>query len=279
MRTLFAAFLKRGFTVALGCLWVGGLVSCSTGTKKPSESPIERKMKAPTVERQASTYDELIMAAKQKKDRKLYSLVEDRLVKNEKDKITLNALAMYHYQRGRYDLAEFILRLNLGNFPEDVALYNNMALVQSAKGDQVAAFYWLRKGLRLNSRHPILRMHLASLCVEVRNYKMAYQLFERLEREGKLKGTRVLSHYAMALVESGKAEKAKRVYESMMENSRKAPPGAYLNYSYLLLKHFQYPERALTVLKKISVERLNSQLQKKYRKLYNEAMKALTGRS
>ena len=278
--SVFSAFLKKGFkvlTVALGCLWVGGLVSCGTGTKKTSAPSLEKKVKSSPVERRS--YDELIMAARQKNGRKLYPLVEDRLVENEKDKITLNALAMYHYQRGRYDLAEFILKLNLGNFPKDVALYNNMALVQFAKGDQGGAFYWLRKGLRLNSRHHILRMHLASLYLEVGNYKMAYELFAGLEREGKLRGSRILSHYAMALIGVGKAEKAKEVYETVMKSVGTPPPGVYLSYSYLLLKHFQYPERALMVLKKISVNQLNSQLQRKYRKLYNEAMKALTKRS
>ena len=270
----FLTFFGWGLKIILGCLWLGGLIACGTKEKKTSPSSAQKVTKPAPAEK--SPYRELITFAKQKRHQKLYSLAENRLAENEKDKVTLNALAMYHYQRGKYDLAEFVLKLTLKHFPKDVALYNNMALVQSAKGDLGAAFSWLRKGLRLNSRHSILRLHLASLYVEVKNYKMAYKLFAALKSEGKLRGTENLNHYAMVLMGIGQAQRAKAIYEKLMASSTQVPTEAFLNYSYLLLKHFKYPERALAVLKKIPPERINSQLQRKYQELYNKAKRSIT---
>ena len=202
------AFLKK--IHFLFCfLFIYGLISCSSKEKRPvSLAPSQPKEIKKTV---ISPYKELINSAKEKKHREILSLVENKLAQNENDKVALNALAMYYYQIKKYDLAEYILKNILRKFPKEGAFYNNMALVQSAKGNLEDAFYWLRQGLRVKSRQKsLLKMHLASLYVEVKDYKAAYSIFASLQRSGKLKGNKNWINYADSLMGVGQTAKAKK---------------------------------------------------------------------
>lgn len=83
-----------------------------------------------------SQYSSLNEAVKAQSDEKIYQAATQILSQSPNDGRALNALAMYHYKKGRLDLSRYLLAKGLAANPKMSELNSNMGVVQLAQNER-----------------------------------------------------------------------------------------------------------------------------------------------
>lgn len=248
------------------------LASCSSSEKKndmisdldsDSGSVVEEEVAAPTppaaakveepapeeVKPQAkvnSDYSALQQAIKSGSDEKIFSAATELLTKKSDDVVALNALAMYHFKKGRLDLSKYLVNKAIGINPKMSALYSNLGVIQLAMNEHREAIQSFKKSLQLNSGEVTAAANLGAIYVREKDFRKAAVALEMAYKKG-LKDAKFLNNYGIVQTAQGNFPEAKKAYDQSLKLSPDNKD-AMLNLSILLIDHMKKYEEGLQVL-------------------------------
>ena len=224
--------------------------SAETAEQKPVEKVIEKsEVKSAPQPSAASLYSTLNEAIKVQNDDGIQKASSEILTQNSKDVRGLNALALFHYKKGHFEAAQFLLNKAIAANPKLSELYGNLALVQLAKNDRRDAIKTFRKALELNPQDAIAGANLGALYVQDKDYNKAYLSLEIPIKKG-LKEVKILNNYAIASVGVGKVKEAAEIYEKLLKENP-SQREVMLNYSILLIENMQKNKEGLDLLNRL----------------------------
>lgn len=214
------------------------------GKKALAEEPVR-----PVVKVQPSQYDALNEAIKVQSDDKIYAAATHILTQTPEDAKALNALAMYHYKRSRFDLSKYLLNKALSGNPKMGELYSNLGVVQLAQSEQREAIQSFRKALDINGNDVVASANLGSIYAQEKDFVKAEVVLEVAYRRG-VRDARVLNNYALALAARGKSGKAEEIYQILLKDHGNMKEGLY-NYAILLVDNMGKYAEGLEVINRL----------------------------
>lgn len=230
----------------------------STTPQKPvpqkESAPIPVKSeKADAPKQQESVFSRTIspldQAIRDQNDQMIFSEASVALIRNPKDSKALNAMAMYHYKMGRFDLSEYLLRQGIKATPNSAELHNNLGVVLLATGQYRDAILSFRQAMVINPNDPVAGANIGAIYVKEKDFSKAIIALEIANRRGQ-KDPRTQLNYAVALTATGQASRAKKIYKDLLsdnENNREA----LLNYAILLVDHLKEYREGLEVINRL----------------------------
>ncbi|WP_413585168.1 tetratricopeptide repeat protein [Bdellovibrio sp. HCB274] len=219
------------------------------------EAPAQEKADEPTPEPPkaapvaSSQYSNLNSAIKSQNDEGIYRAATDILAQNGNDARALNALAMYHFKKGRFDLSRYLLSKAIGANPNMAELYSNLGVVQLAQNERREAIKSFKKALSINAMEPVASANVGSIYVQEKDYKKGLLALEVAYSRG-VKDPRVMNNYAVALTATGSYDKAADLYKRVVKedsNNREA----MLNYAILLVDKMEKYKDGLDVISRL----------------------------
>ncbi|MGE5085386.1 MAG: tetratricopeptide repeat protein [Bacillota bacterium] len=211
---------------------------------KPTPEP--ERPKAPPVVVGSSQYSNLNAAVKAANDEAIYRAATDILAQASNDPRALNALAMYHYKRGRFDLSRYLLTKALSANPKSPELYSNLGIVQLAQNERREAIKSFRKALEINRDDAVASSNLGAIYVQEKDYNKGVMVLETAYRKG-IRDGRVLNNYAIALTAQGKFDKAADLYKGILKENNGNREAMY-NYAVLLIDRMAKYEDGLEII-------------------------------
>ncbi|MNL06075.1 photosystem I assembly protein Ycf3 [compost metagenome] len=209
-----------------------------------ADEPIQPKTPPPS-----SAYSALNDAVKADSDEAIYKAATQILVQAPNDPRALNALAMYHYKKNRFDLSQYLLQKALSGQGKMSEIYSNLGIVQLAQNERREAVKSFRQALDINSSDPVAAANLGSIYTAEKDYAKAQMVLEIAYKRG-VRDVRVLNNYGIALTAGGKYEQAERVYSEAMKESS-GNKEALFNYAVLLIDHMQKFPQGIEVLNRL----------------------------
>ncbi|MNJ92505.1 lipoprotein NlpI [compost metagenome] len=212
-------------------------------------APSEPEPEKPRTPPPASQYAALNEAIKSQSDDRIYSTSTQILAQSPNDVKALNALAMYQYKKGRFDLAKYLLSKAISASPRMSELYSNMGIVQLALSENREAVKSFRKALEINNDDAVAAANLGSIYVLEKDYTKAQVVLETAYKRG-VRDPRVLNNYAIALTAGKKYDKAADLYKTILKeqnNNREV----LFNYAVLLVDHMGKYQDGLDVINRL----------------------------
>lgn len=197
----------------------------------------------------SKTVSPLDQAIREQNDQQIFSEASLALIRNPKDSKALNAMAMYHYKMGRFDLSEYLLRQGIKATPNLSELHNNLGVVLLATQQNREAILAFRQAMVLNPNDPVAGANLGAIYVKEKDFSKAMFALDVAIRKG-IKDSRTQLNYAVALTATGQATKAQKIYKDLLsenENNREA----LLNYSILLVDHLKQYKEGLELINRL----------------------------
>jgi Tfp pilus assembly protein PilF len=187
-------------------------------------------------------------AIRSQADDRIYKQAALALLTNQQDTKAMNALALYHYKKGRFTTAKYFLEKAL-QIQQSSELYNNLGVVHLALGERKEGILALRQALNLNSGDGAAAANFGALLVANRSYSQGVAALETAYDQG-YRDVRVLNNYAVALSGSGKASQAQSHYERALKEQPHNKE-ILLNYAGLLIESLKKPREGLDVLNRL----------------------------
>lgn len=209
----------------------------------PEEKPPEPVKPLP---KGSPEYAALRQAVKSGSDEKIYTAATDILTKRNNDAVALNALAMYHFKKGRLDLSKYLLSKGISQNPNMSALYSNLGVVHLALNEKREAIQALKKALQLNSDEVTASANLGAIYVQEKDFRKAAIALELAHRRG-VKDAKFLNNFGILKTAQGEFPAAKKAYEQSLKLSPDSKE-VMLNLSILLIEHMKNYEEGLQVL-------------------------------
>lgn len=248
---------------------VAGLSACSNAPKKeeapeakssvaeaPAVSQADELAKPgkveparPVVPPAPSQYAALNEAIKVQSDDRIYQAATQILTQSPNDAKALNALAMYHYKRGRFELCRYLLSKAIGASPKVAELYSNLGIVQLAQNEQREAIKSFRKALEINSDEAVAAANLGAIYVQERDFAKAGIVLETAYRRG-VRDARILNNYGITLTAQGKLDRAEEMYKAALKENNNSKE-ALFNYAILLVDHMQKYQDGLDLINRL----------------------------
>ncbi len=197
----------------------------------------------------SSQYSNLNSAIKSQNDEGIYRAATDILAQNGGDARALNALAMYHFKKGRFDLSRYLLNKAISANPGMAELYSNLGVVQMAQNERREAIKSFKKALSINGLEPVAGANVGSIYVQEKDYKKGLLALEMAYSRG-VRDPRVLNNYAIALTATGSYDKAADLYKKVVKedsNNREA----LLNYAILLVDKMEKYKDGLEIISRL----------------------------
>lgn len=171
------------------------------------------------------------------------------LGENQHDPVALNALALYHFRKGRIGAAKLLINRAFEKNQPTAGLYNNLGVILLEEGDQAGALENFKKALRIDDHHPEALGNLGSLYVQGGDYSKALPLLEQSYKQNRGNAA-IANNYAIALRASKSFDRAASVYEDLIkQNSRNVE--ALLNYAILMIDYMNKPKDGLALVYKV----------------------------
>jgi Tfp pilus assembly protein PilF len=168
-----------------------------------SRAAVRDEPSRPTAQASSGQYALLNEGIKEQSDEKIYQGSTQILAQAPNDARALNALAMYHYKRGRYDLCRYLLSKAISAHPRAAELYSNLGIVQLAQGEKREAVQSFRKALEINNTEAVAASNLGAIYTQEKDYGKAQIVLETAYSRG-VRYARVLNNYAITLTSQGK---------------------------------------------------------------------------
>lgn len=182
-----------------------------------------------------SQYAGLNDAIKSQSDEKIYQQATQILSQSPNDGRALNALAMYHFKKGRHDLSRYLLNKGIAANGRMSELYSNMGMVQLSENERREAIKSFRKALEINSGDGIAAANLASIYTQEKDYNKAAIVCETAYKRG-IRDPRFLNNYAIVLTAQQKFDRAEDMYKAVLKEESNNSAALY-NYATLLIDH------------------------------------------
>lgn len=218
--------------------------------KKEEPKPVvEEEPPKPQPPAPPSQYAALNDAIKEQNDEKIHQGATQILAQSPNDARALNALAMYHYKRGRFELCRFLLNKAIAANPKIAELYSNLGIVQLAQGEKRDAVKSFRKALEINDDEAVAASNLGAIYAQEKDFGKAQVALETAYKRG-VRDARVLNNYAIALTAHGKYEKAADLYRTIIKENSSNKEYLY-NYATLLVENMGKYQDGLDVINRL----------------------------
>lgn len=226
-----------------------------TGARKKVEKPSSSK-------NEASTQNNLIEAIRTGNDETIYKSAIAVLSTNATDPRALMALGMYHYKKGRPQLALYFYSRVLSQKIASSDLYNNMGLANLALKEQKEAIRLFRKALEINPNDLNAAGNLSSIYLQSHDFAKAYIVLDIAMKKG-TQDVRLLTNFAMASAAKGKLEQAESLYREVFKINQNYKEGLY-NFAVLQIEYQKKMKEGLETIAKIKflgpAENMKSQI-------------------
>lgn len=219
-------------------------VATSAPVVKKVEEPVEEEVKPQA--KANSDYSALHQAIKSGSDEKIFSVATELLTKKSDDVVALNALAMYHFKKGRLDLSKYLVNKAIGINPKMSGLYSNLGVIQLSMNEHREAIQSFKKALQLNNGEVTAAANLGAIYVKEKDFRKAAVALDMAYKKG-LKDAKFLNNYGILQTAQGNYPEAKKAYEQSLKLSPDSKD-TMLNLSILLIDHMKKYEEGLQVL-------------------------------
>ena len=209
-----------------------------------ADADVERPKAAPA----ASQYAALNEAIRTQSDERIYTAATQILTMSPNDAKALNALAMYHYKKGRLDLAKYLLNKGINANPRTGELHSNLGVVLLAQKENRDAVKSFRKALEINSEDAVAASNLGAIYVQEKDFTKANVVLDTAYRKG-VRDPKVLNNYAIALTASAKYDRAEDIYKLLMKEQNNKE--ILFNYAVLLVERLGKYQDGLEVINRL----------------------------
>lgn len=214
----------------------------------PDAKPIEVVTPTTAAPPAKVAVDALDDAIKTQSDDKIYRQASILLMQNPQDVKALNALALYHYKKGRFTTAKYFFGKAL-QVKESSEIYNNLGVVHLALGERKEAVLAFRQALNLNSKDGAAAANLGSILIAADSAPKALSVLQTAHDQG-YRDFRVLNNYAIALAAQGKGDQAEGLYEKAIKDQSQNRELLF-NYAVLLIDNLKKPKEGLDILNRL----------------------------
>jgi Flp pilus assembly protein TadD len=181
----------------------------------------------------SSQYSALNDAIKSQNDEKIYQASTQLLSQSPNDGRALNALAMYHFKKSRFDLSRYLLNKGIAANARMSELHSNMGMVQLAQDERREAIKSFRKALEVNPNDGIAAANLGAIYTQERDYNKAAIVLETAYKRG-IRDARMLNNYGITLTAQKKFDRAADMYKAVLKEDANNGTALY-NYATLLI--------------------------------------------
>lgn len=157
-------------------------VATSAPVVKKVEEPVEEEVKPQA--KANSDYSALHQAIKSGSDEKIFSVATELLTKKSDDVVALNALAMYHFKKGRLDLSKYLVNKAIGINPKMSGLYSNLGVIQLSMNEHREAIQSFKKALQLNNGEVTAAANLGAIYVKEKDFRKAAVALDMAYKKG-----------------------------------------------------------------------------------------------
>lgn len=196
------------------------------------ETKVEEPVR-PVVQTPPSQYAALNEAIKTQNDDGIYRAATQILSQSPSDTRALNALAMFHYKKGRFDLSRYLLNKAIAANAKSAEIHSNMGIVQLAQNERRDAIKSFRRALEVNSNDAVAAANLGSIYAQDRDYNKAIVVLETAYKRG-VRDPRLLNNLGIALAATGKYDRAEGMYQAVLKEDSNNKEALY-NYATLLI--------------------------------------------
>lgn len=240
------------------------------GSAAPTAAPVKNEKPAPMkAEVSKDPWSDLNAAIKSQNDEQIRSVSSQILMQVPGDDRALNSLAMYHYKKGHFDLAAYLLGKAIQKNPRRAALHSNLGLVQLAKNDRLIAIKSFRRALEVDADDGIANANLGSIYVAERDFMKAAVVLEMAYRRG-IRDGKALNNFGVALMATGKPERALSIFQEGLKdnpNSREL----LMNQAIVLVDHLHQYKEGLDAINRLKFVGAPSESRDRLSSLENEA--------
>lgn len=212
---------------------------------KSNSREVVRGQSAPS----SDVYAALSGAIQEQNDEKIYQSAVQILTSSPTDLKALNALAMYHYKRSRFELSRYLLSKAIAANPNAGELYSNQGVVQLAQGEKRDATKSFRRAMELNPNDAVAASNLGAIYVQERDFGKAQVVLETAFKKG-VRDARVLNNYAITLAAQGKYERAQDLYRGILKENGNNKEYLF-NYAILLVESLGDYQEGLEVINRL----------------------------
>ncbi len=281
--------MRNKIIFSLALVMTAGCSSTSSKREKSnSYSPRSEVMEAPKVDRReapapvmsekdkvkpvapaASLYDSLNEGIKNQNDEKIFNSATMILTQNPNDLKALNAMGLYHYKKGRFDLAKYLFSKAIGANPNSAESYSNLGVVYLAQNERREAIKSFRKALSLNSSDAVASANLGAIYVQEKDYNKAIFALEIAYNKG-LRDSKNLNNYGVALAATKKYDRAEEIYKIALkdQNTNKE---VLVNYAILLVENLGKNQEGLDLISRLKFVGVPSEARNRINALENKA--------
>lgn len=246
------------------------LAACSSDPSKPSDDTAGNKTsskaaiseappvmkdvsepgeKAKPVPAAPSQYDALNQAIKSQSDEAIYNSATQILTQSPTDMKALNAMAMYNYKKGRFEVSRYLLAKAIAAYPHSNELQSNLGIVLLAQNERRDAVKAFRRALELDNSDAVASANLGAIYVQEKDYTKARVVLETAYNKG-LRDPRILNNYGIALTAAGKYDKAEDIYKAALKDQSNNKD-VMLNYAILLIDNLNKYQDGLDLVNRL----------------------------
>jgi Flp pilus assembly protein TadD len=220
----------------------------SSIAKGDVEKDSTKKFKEEPVRNTAALYADLKASLMTKDDLSVEKSTAQILSGDANDGKALNALAMYHAQKGRFSLAEFILDKAEKIEGNSHVAYNNLGVINFQQDKKREGIGFFKKALAAKPSYGLAAANIGSYFAEVKDYSKAKISLEMAFRSG-LKDLSTLNNYAISLMVAG--DSADEIFEQGMQIGS-TNVNFLVNYCIYLVEVKKDLGKAKSILEKIN---------------------------
>lgn len=218
-------------------------------TPAPGTATAKKVEKATNAKVEANSQNNLIEAIRTGNEETIYKTATTVLAMNSADARALMALGMYHYKKGRPQLALYFYSRVLSQKIASSDLYNNMGLANLALKEQKEAIRLFRKALEINPTDLNAAGNLSSIYLQSHDFAKAYIVLEMAMKKGS-QDIRLLTNYALASAAKGKLEQAEGLYRDVFKINQNYKEGLY-NFAVFQIEYQKKMKEGLETIAKI----------------------------
>lgn len=217
--------------------------------KKKEKINQEKVAEQPIVQTSPKALSELSKAFQTKNNKELFAVAGQILSQNPNDAQALNALALYHIQKGEFGAARLLLERALEKNKDVAGLYNNLGVIDLREDSLESAYLNFKTAYSKDPRNSNVLNNLGSIYIKYLDYGRAEKLIE--DAYSLMPDSlSVTNNYAILKRSQGQYDEAARMYKKVLDKDPRNVP-TVLNYTILLIEYMKKYDEGERLLNKL----------------------------
>lgn len=222
-------------------------LSVDSGKKTDKEKSAEEA--APVIKASPKALSELSKAFQSKNQKELFNVAGQILSQNPYDAQALNALALYHIQKGEWGAARLLLERALEKNKDIAGIYNNLGVIDLREESLESAYLNFKTAYSKDARNSNVLNNLGSIYIKYLDYDKAGRLIEDAY-SFMPDSLSVTNNYAILKRSQGQYDEAARLYKKVLDKDPRNV-STVLNYAILLIEYMKKYDEGERLLNKL----------------------------